>query len=151
MRRRPDKERVQAGCSFCRSYTEQPFFIWILHVSAPICVVRPHIAAGINEWRSGHVHDGPLAWEDRPNTKSRCRQKPCALVGCSAPFVLMSITVNALIVVADSPARKRSSASDDCSANTDKAERLTCFDNLARRPAPHPFKGANAPALSGSL
>ncbi len=52
-----------------------------------------------------------------------------ALLGA---LVLTSIAVNALIVVADSTVRKRSSASDDCSAITERAERLTCFDNLAR-------------------
>jgi hypothetical protein len=65
--------------------------------------------------------------------------------------VLMSIAVNALIIVADSNARQRSSATADCSAVTEKADRLACYDRLARQPAPHPFRGANAPALNGSL
>jgi len=66
-------------------------------------------------------------------------------------LVLMSIAVNALIIVADSNARQRSSATADCSAVTEKADRLGCYDKLTGRPAPHPFRGANAPALNGSL
>ena len=77
--------------------------------------------------------------------------KSVRLAALLGALVLMSITVNALIVVADGTVRHRSSASEDCPAITQKFERLTCFDNLAQRPAPHPFKGANAPALSGSL
>lgn len=77
--------------------------------------------------------------------------KTMRLAALLGTLVLMSITVNALMVVADSTVRRRSSASEDCSAITESAERLVCFDNLARRPAPHPFKGANAPVLGRSL
>lgn len=35
-----------------------------------------------------------------------------------------------------------------CLAVVDRAARLTCFDEIARRPPPHPAKGANAPAAA---
>lgn len=74
--------------------------------------------------------------------------RPAALLGMP---VLTSITVNALIVLADSNLRQRAPATGDCSAITDKADRLACFDDHARRPVAHPFRGANAPALSHAL
>jgi hypothetical protein len=33
-----------------------------------------------------------------------------------------------------------------CAAVADDAARLSCFDEIARRPLPHPAKGANPPA-----
>jgi hypothetical protein len=66
-------------------------------------------------------------------------------------LVLMSIAVNALTIFADSNARQHPSATADCSALTEKTDRLACYDKLAGRPAPHPFRGANAPSLNGSL
>jgi hypothetical protein len=66
-------------------------------------------------------------------------------------LVLMSIAVNALTIFADSNARRRSSATADCSALTEKTDRLGCYDKFTGRPAPHPFRGANAPSLNGSL
>ena len=71
-----------------------------------------------------------------------------ALLGA---LVLMSITVNALTMLADSNVRRHSSATTDCSVVTEKTDRLACYDKLGRQPAPHPFRGANAPALNGSL
>jgi hypothetical protein len=72
-----------------------------------------------------------------------------ALVGT---LVLMSIAVNALTIFADSNARQPSSTTtEDCSAVMEKTDRLACYDKHAGRPASHPFRGANAPALSGSL
>jgi hypothetical protein len=76
--------------------------------------------------------------------------KSLRLAALLGTLVLMSIAVNALII-ADSNARQRSSATADCSAVREKADRLACYDKLARQPAPHPFRGANAPALNGSL
>jgi hypothetical protein len=61
-------------------------------------------------------------------------------------LVLVSIAVNALTVFADSNARLRSSAAGGCSPIAETDERLACYDNLASQPAPHPFRGANAPA-----
>jgi hypothetical protein len=66
-------------------------------------------------------------------------------------LVLMSIAVNALTIFADSNARQHPSATADCSALTEKTDRLACYDKLAGRPAPHPFRGANAPSLNGTL
>jgi len=53
-----------------------------------------------------------------------------------------------LIVLADSKLWQRSSASEDCSVITEKDGRLACFESHARRPVSHPFRGANAPALT---
>ena len=66
-------------------------------------------------------------------------------------LVLMSIAVNALTIFADSNARQHPSATADCSALAEKTDRLACYDKLAGRPAPHPFRGANAPSLNGTL
>jgi hypothetical protein len=44
-----------------------------------------------------------------------------------------------------------STTTADCSVITETADRLACYDNLARWPAPHPFRGATAPALNHSL
>jgi hypothetical protein len=77
--------------------------------------------------------------------------KTMRLAALLGTLVLMSIAVNALTIFADSNVRQRSSAAADCSVVTEKTDRLACYDKLAGRPAPHPFKGANAPALSGSL
>ena len=66
-------------------------------------------------------------------------------------LVLMSIAVNALTIFADSNARQHPSATAECSALTEKTDRLACYDKLAGRPAPHPFRGANAPSLNGTL
>jgi hypothetical protein len=61
-------------------------------------------------------------------------------------LVVVSVAVNALTILADSGLR-RASATADCSTLADEAERLACYDRPARQPAPHPAKGANAPAL----
>ena len=66
-------------------------------------------------------------------------------------LVLMSIAVSALAIFADSNARQHPSATAECSALTEKTDRLACYDKLAGRPAPHPFRGANAPSLNGTL
>jgi len=73
-----------------------------------------------------------------------------ALLG-TLVLVLMSIAVNALTIFADSNARQPSSTTANCSAVMEQTDRLACYDKLAGRPAPHPFRGANAPALNGSL
>ena len=71
-----------------------------------------------------------------------------ALVGT---LVLMSVAVNAFVHFADSTVRRHLSAPEDCSAIAERTGRLACFDGLTRRPAPHPFRGANAPALGSSF
>jgi hypothetical protein len=73
--------------------------------------------------------------------------KSVRLAALLGTLVLISIAVNALTIFADSNARRRSSATEDCSALREKTDRLACYDKLAGRPAPHPFKGANAPSL----
>jgi hypothetical protein len=60
-------------------------------------------------------------------------------------LILISIAVNALVVFPDSSVRQRSTGSQACPVVTGEADRLACFDKLARRPAQHPFRGANAP------
>jgi hypothetical protein len=66
-------------------------------------------------------------------------------------LILTSVAVNALIVVADSNVRLKSPAATGCSTIAQMADRLACYDKLASQPAPHPYKGANAPALGRSL
>ena len=61
-------------------------------------------------------------------------------------LVVASIAVNALTILADSHLRQGTSPAPSCSAIGEEADRLVCYDNLARQPAPQPAKGANAPA-----
>jgi hypothetical protein len=74
--------------------------------------------------------------------------KALRLAALLGTLILVSVAVNALIVVADSNARARSSAAGSCSAILEKADRLACYDKLASQPAQHPFRGANAPTLN---
>ena len=83
-------------------------------------------------------HAAHLEWQP---TKA---MRLAALLGT---LIVVSIAVNALTIHADSNLRQRSSAVGDCSAIAEKIDRLACYDNLARQPAPHPARGANAPAL----
>ena len=57
----------------------------------------------------------------------------------------VSLTLNTLVILADSGLRRVATAAD-CSILADESERLACYDKPAREPAPHPAKGANAPA-----
>jgi hypothetical protein len=66
-----------------------------------------------------------------------------ALLGA---LVVVSSVVNAVTIFADSSLRQRAPTSANCSALAEEAERLTCYDKLARQPAPQPARGANAPA-----
>src|SRR5262245_3797313 len=67
-------------------------------------------------------------------------------------LALLGIVVGALTMSWDGHARRHSfAAAADCSAVTEKTERLGCYDRYAPPPAPQPFRGANAPALGGSL
>ena len=69
----------------------------------------------------------------------------------SAP-ALLGIAVGALTMSWDSHVRRHSfAAAADCSAVTEKTERLGCYDRFAPPPAPQPFRGANAPPPGGSL
>jgi hypothetical protein len=84
---------------------------------------------------SGHAAHG----EWQPTRAMRL----AALLGT---LVVVSVAVNALTILADSGLRRASPAAD-CSALADEAKRLACYDRPSRQPAPHPAKGANAPAL----
>jgi hypothetical protein len=72
------------------------------------------------------------------------------LAALLATLFLMSVAVNALIVVADSNVRARSAAAGSCSI-LETADRLACYDKRASPSQPHPFRGATAPALNASL
>jgi hypothetical protein len=67
--------------------------------------------------------------------------RPAALL---ATLTAASIAVNASIIIADGHLRQPSSAAGDCATISQQADRLACYDSRAHRPAPHPFKGANA-------
>ena len=77
--------------------------------------------------------------------------KPARLAALLGTLIVVSIAVNASTIFADSNHRQRSSAAGDCSVVTEKVDRLACYDKLTRQPAPHPAKGANAPALFHSF
>jgi hypothetical protein len=83
--------------------------------------------------------------------KTSVPTKSVRLAALLGILVLMSIAVNALTIFADSNARRRSLATADCSAIAEETDRLACYDKRAGQPAPHPFRGANAPAVNGSL
>jgi hypothetical protein len=87
-----------------------------------------------------HGLSGHAAHAEWQPTKS---MRLTALLGA---LIVASMAVNALIILADSNHRQPSSSATNCSAIMEIADRLTCYDNLAGRPAPHPAKGANAPA-----
>jgi hypothetical protein len=110
----------------------------------------PQIAAGITNGDSVMftMASGLRGQAQREGSVPAKSVRLAALLGT---LVLMSIAVNALAIFADGNARQRSSATADCSAITEKIDRLACYDKLAGRPASHPFRGANAPALDGSL
>ena len=61
-------------------------------------------------------------------------------------LIVASIAVNALTILADSHLRQRTSTVPSCSIIGEEVNRLACYDNLARQPAPQPARGANAPA-----
>jgi hypothetical protein len=84
----------------------------------------------------------------RGQAKQEVPTKAMRLAALLGTLILVSVAVNALIVVAHSNARARPSAARSCSAIFEKADRLACYDKVASQPAAHPFKGANAPALN---
>jgi hypothetical protein len=77
--------------------------------------------------------------------------KALRLAALLGTLILISVAVNALIIVADRNTRARSPAAQTCSAVMEKGDRLACHDKLASQPTPHPFSGTNAPALNPSL
>jgi hypothetical protein len=88
-----------------------------------------------------HGSSGHAARSERRPTKVL---RLAALLGT---LFVVSIAVNALIILADSNIRQPSSTAADCSVITEKGDRLACYDAFASQPAPHPAKGANAPVL----
>jgi hypothetical protein len=91
---------------------------------------------------------GPRGQAQRKGWEPTKAVRLAALLGA---LVLMSIAVNALTMFADSKSRHGPSAAADCSAVTETTDQVACYGKLARRSAPHPFRGANAPALGDSL
>jgi hypothetical protein len=83
--------------------------------------------------------------------EARIPTKALRFAALLGTLILVSVAVIAMIVVADRNTRARSSAARSCSAVTQMADRLACYDKLANQPAPHPFRGTNAPALDPSL
>jgi hypothetical protein len=73
--------------------------------------------------------------------------KAVRLAALLGTLVLVSIAVNGLIILADGSKRARSLAAGACAPIAENTDRLVCYDKLASQPAPHPFRGANAPAL----
>jgi uncharacterized membrane protein len=88
---------------------------------------------------SGHAAHGE--WQ---HTKA---MRLAALLGT---LVFVSIAVNAVTILADSGLRRASIAAD-CSTLSVEVERSACFDRPARQYAPHPARGANAPAFFHSF
>jgi len=82
-------------------------------------------------------HAAHLEWQ---STKA---MRLSALLGT---LMVASIAVNAVTIFADSSLRQRAPTAANCSGLAEEAERLTCYDKLARQPAPQPARGANAPA-----
>jgi hypothetical protein len=66
-------------------------------------------------------------------------------------LIVLAVTVNALIIVADGKLRQRPAAVQDCSTITETPGGRTCSDSLARRSAPQPTNSASAAALDRAL
>jgi hypothetical protein len=79
--------------------------------------------------------------------EERVPTKAVRLVALLGTLLLVTLAVNALIVLADGRTRAKTLAAGACAPITEKVDRLACYDKLANQPAPHPFRGANAPAL----
>lgn len=88
-----------------------------------------------------HSLSGHAAHGARQPTKA---MRLAALLGT---LVVVGVAVNALTILAESSLRQGTSTAPSCSAIGEEVDRLSCYDNLARQPVPHPAKGANAPAL----
>ena len=75
--------------------------------------------------------------------------KALRLAALLGALILVSVAVNALTILAHDNLYLQSSLNtSDCQLTTYKAARPTCHDNLFSRPASHPYRGANAPALN---
>jgi hypothetical protein len=79
------------------------------------------------------------------------RAKAAGFAAVLGVLVLAGVAASALVILADSNSWHGSSNSVDCPRITGQADRLACYDKLARRPIQHPFRGANMPAPSHSF
>jgi hypothetical protein len=79
------------------------------------------------------------------NHEEWLRAKAARLAALLGALILISISVNTLVIFAGGNARPRPSSAQACLVITGNADRLACYDKVARQPAPHPFRGANAP------
>jgi hypothetical protein len=78
--------------------------------------------------------------------------KTVRLAALLGTLILMSVAVNAMVILAHgSNIRPRTSSAEKCWQIAQGAERLVCYDTIAHRTAPHPFKGATAPLLNWSF
>jgi hypothetical protein len=77
--------------------------------------------------------------------KRRILSKTVRYAALLGGLILTSIAVNALIVLADGNTRVTPAAI------AEQGNAPACHDRLAHQLAPHPFKGANAPAHGCSL
>lgn len=66
-------------------------------------------------------------------------------------LIAISVTVNALIIIADGRLRDRHPAAQACSTLTNKADGRTCFGSLAPRPDPPSRHSANGAELDRSF
>jgi hypothetical protein len=92
----------------------------------------------------------PMAREDRPDKRVDTDKNRAGHCTARRPLSSQAARAARLTIFADVNGRQRASAAADCSAATEKTERPAYCDILIRAPAPHPCKGANAPAGSGS-
>ena len=112
--------------------------------------MRPHIAAGISEWRVRSCSRWPSA-RGQAQRKASVPTKSVRLAALLGILVLMSIAVSALTIFADSNARRRSWLRQIVLRSR---KRLTGWPATTSVPAslrPISFRGANAPAVNGSL
>ena len=70
--------------------------------------------------------------------------KAARLAALLGALILTSVSVVAFTIFADRNLRQRASTVASCSAVTQEADRLACYDKLAHQPASHLFKGATA-------
>jgi hypothetical protein len=84
------------------------------------------------------THNGLGGHAARAKKQPTKATRLAALLGA---LLVVSLSVNALTILAHGNLRQRSSAAAGC-----EADRLACSDNATRQPAPQPARGANAPA-----
>ena len=90
-----------------------------------------------------------LRGQAKPETMGS--HKAVRLAAVLGSLILASVAVNSAIILADRNPQAQSSPKEDCSAIAEKTGRLAATIGLPTALALHPFRGANAPALSSSL